>query len=397
MTKPISANIKASLVIIAVIIVVTLLWYSQSLVEKLQEREREIVRLYAKTIEYVANADPSASIDLTFLFTEVIQTIDFPIVLSQSDNTPKPDSYRNIEIDSSLSPNEKIAYLRNLINEMDKVNPPIYIRYQNTIVEIVHYDESKLVKELRLLPFYEIMISSIFILIGYIGFSYIKRNEQSNIWVGMSKETAHQLGTPLSSLIGWTELLKNNENIDDKSISYVREMDNDLQRLMKVTARFSKIGSTPQLKSQELEEVIMHVINYYEKRIPQMQKKVSLQFEKNDHDPFIAELNPELFEWVIENLVKNALDAFETGNGVIKISLSENNKYIFIDIADNGKGIDPKYSKDVFRPGYSTKRRGWGLGLSLSKRIIEEYHKGKIFIKDTQLGKGTTFRIRLKK
>ena len=396
MAKPISANIKASLVIIAVIIVVTLLWYSQSLVQKLQEREREIVRLYAKTIEYVANADPNASVDLTFLFTEVIQTIDFPIILSQADNTPKPDSFRNIEIDSTLTQEEKTAHLRNLINEMDKVNPPIFIRYQNTIVEIVHYDESNLVKQLRWLPFYEILISSIFILIGYIGFSYIKRSEQSNIWVGMSKETAHQLGTPLSSLIGWTELLKNNEKIDEKSISYVTEMDNDLQRLMKVTARFSKIGSTPELKSQQLEDIIKRVLSYFEKRIPQMQKKVSLQFEKSEGAPFIADLNPELFEWVIENLVKNALDAFESGKGDIKISLSQNTKYLFIDVTDNGKGIDPKYSKDVFRPGYSTKRRGWGLGLSLSKRIIEEYHKGKIFIKETQLGKGTTFRIRLK-
>jgi hypothetical protein len=396
MAKPISANIKASLVIIAVIIVVVLLWYSQSLVEKLQEREREIVRLYAKTIEYVANADPAASIDLTFLFTEVIQTIDFPIILSEPDNTPKPDSYRNIEVDSTLTQNEKISFLKNLVNEMDKVNPPIYIRYQNTIVEIVHYDESNLVKQLRWLPFYEILISTIFILIGYIGFSYIKRSEQSNIWVGMSKETAHQLGTPISSLIGWSELLKNNENLDAKSVEYIREMDNDLQRLMKVTARFSKIGSTPELKTQELADVIFRVIGYFEKRIPQMQKKVSIQFEKVEAGPFVADVNPELFEWVLENLVKNALDAFENGKGDIKIILSQNQKYLFIDVADNGKGIDPKYSKDVFRPGYSTKRRGWGLGLSLSKRIIEEYHKGKIFIKETQLGKGTTFRIRLK-
>ncbi len=397
MAKPISANIKASLVIIAVIIVVALLWYSQFLVEKLQEREREIVRLYAKTIEYVANADPNASVDLTFLFTEVIQTIDFPIILSYPDNTPKPDSYRNLEIDSALSAEKKIAFLKERVEEMDKVNPPIFIRYQNTIVEIVHYDESKLVKQLRWLPFYEIMISSLFILVGYIGFSYIKRNEQSNIWVGMSKETAHQLGTPLSSLIGWTELLKNNEQIDQKSLEYVNEMDNDLQRLMKVTARFSKIGSTPELKTQDLEEVIARVLAYFEKRIPQMQKKVTLTLEKSDDYPAIVEVNPELFEWVIENLIKNALDAFENSKGDIKIKISQTDKFLNLDINDNGKGIDPKYSKDIFRPGYSTKKRGWGLGLSLSKRIIEEYHKGKIFVKETGIGKGTTFRIRLKK
>lgn len=397
MAKPISANIKASLLIIAVIIIVVLLWYSQSLVEKLQEREREIVRLYAKTIEYVANADPSSSLDLTFLFTEVIQTIDFPIILSYPDNTPKPDSYRNVKIDSTFTQEEKIRYLKKLIDEMDKVNPPIFIKYQNSIVEIVHYDESNLVKKLRWLPFYEILISAIFIIIGYIGFSYIKRNEQSNIWVGMSKETAHQLGTPLSSLIGWVELLKSNENLDEKAKNYILEMENDLLRLKKVTSRFSKIGSLPELKPQELDIIINRVIEYFSKRIPQMQKTVSIELIKLSDDPMIAEVNPELFEWVLENLIKNSLDAFDSGKGNINISLSQNEKYIFIDVADNGKGIDPKFAKDIFRPGYSTKKRGWGLGLSLSKRIIEIYHNGKIFIKETHLGKGTTFRIRLKK
>jgi hypothetical protein len=396
MAKPISTNIKAFLIVIGIIIVISLLLYSQSLVKKLQDREREIAHLYARAIEYVANADPNSSLDLTFLFTEIIQTIDFPIVLSYSDNTPKLDSYRNLKIDTTLTQDEQIAFFKKVINEMDENNPPIYITYQNTIIEVIHYDESDLLKKLKWLPFYEILISVIFILIGYIGFSYIKRNEQSNIWVGMSKETAHQLGTPLSSLIGWVELLKSNKEIDKKSLDYINEMENDLQRLTKTTFRFSKIGSFPELKSQQIDKVINKVIEYFEKRIPQMNKKVNITFEKDDTQTYVSYINSELFEWVIENLIKNALDSFESGKGNITISLSYTKKYFFIDIKDDGKGIDNKYSKDIFRPGYSTKKRGWGLGLSLSKRIIEEYHKGKLFIKDTQLGKGTTFRIRLK-
>jgi len=396
MRRPISANIKLVLVIIGSIIVVSLLLYSQSLVRKLQDREREIANLYAKAIEYVANADTDSALDLTFLFTEIIQAIDFPIVLSYPDNTPKLDSHRNLKIDTSLTKDDQIAFFKSVITKMDETNNPIYIMYQDTLIEIIHYDESDLLKDLKWLPFYEILICTIFICIGYIGFSYIKRNEQSNIWVGMSKETAHQLGTPLSSLMGWLELLNSNEGIDKKSLGYINEIENDTKRLMKITSRFSKIGSVPELKSQQLDEVINRVIEYFSKRIPHMNKKVSIKIEKDDNQTYVSYINSELFEWVIENLIKNALDSFESGNGNITISLSCNKKYLFIDVKDDGKGIDTKYSKDIFRPGFSTKKRGWGLGLSLSKRIVEEYHKGKIFIKETEIGKGTTFRIKLK-
>jgi len=396
MRRPISANIKLVLVIIGGIIVVSLLLYSQSLVRKLQDREREIANLYAKAIEYIANADTDSALDLTFLFTEIIQTIDFPIVLSYPDNTPKLDSHRNLEVNTSLPKDEQVTFLKGIITKMDEINNPIYIMYQDTVIEIIHYDESDLLKKLKWLPFYEILISTIFICIGYIGFSYIKRNEQSNIWVGMSKETAHQLGTPLSSLMGWLELLNSNEGIDKKSLSYINEIENDTKRLMKITSRFSKIGSVPELKSQQLDEVINRVIEYFSKRIPHMNKKVSIKVEKEDNQTYVSYVNSELFEWVIENLIKNALDSFESGNGNITIYLSCNKKYLFIDVKDDGKGIDMKYSKDIFRPGFSTKKRGWGLGLSLSKRIVEDYHRGKIFIKETELGKGTTFRIKLK-
>jgi hypothetical protein len=398
MKKPISANIKVSLVLIAVFIIIGLLWYTQSIVEKLQVREREIVSLYAKTTEYIANVDPNMNYDLT-LFLEIIQgkslVIDFPIILCDSSETP--ESYRNIVIDSSLNEKEKVAYLKKLVEEMDKVNLPVFNRYKNQIIQSVHYDESILIKQLKWLPIIEISIGIIFILIGYLGFSYIKKSEHSSIWVGMAKETAHQLGTPLSSISGWMELLKMNENLDTKARETLSEIDNDMQRLNKVASRFSKIGSIPELKPENLESIINKVIKYFAKRIPQMEKKIEISVVKTDTISYIANINSELFEWVLENLIKNALDSFENNIGKITISLSEIRNNICIDVSDTGKGIDQKYTKDVFRPGYSTKKRGWGLGLSLSRRIIENYHKGKIFIKETIPDKGTTFRIKLQK
>jgi hypothetical protein len=397
MIKPISANIKATLVIIAVFIIIGLLWYSQKIVERLQERERQIVTLYAKTIDYIANNDPNANYDYTFLFTEVIQTIDFPLILSEADNTPIIDSYRNIDVDTSLSRDQKVEYFKKLMNEMDNVNPPIVIRYQGNVYQIVHYGESYLIKQLKWLPIIEIIIAIIFVLIGYIGFSYIKKNEQSNIWVGMAKETAHQLGTPLSSIFGWLELLKSNDNLDIKAKENLSDIENDVHRLNKVATRFSKIGSVPDLQVQNIEEVIKKVMRYFEKRIPQMSKRVDISIIKQEGTSSFAKINAELFEWVLENLIKNALDSFENNTGKITIILSEDNNNFFVDVTDTGKGIEEKYTRDVFRPGYSTKKRGWGLGLSLARRVIEDYHRGKIFIKETTINKGTTFRIKLQK
>jgi signal transduction histidine kinase len=385
MTRPISANIKASLVIIAVIIIIGLLWYSQSIVEKIQERERQIANLYAKTIQHIGNPDINSQSDLTFLFDEIIQTPDFPIILSDADNTPS--SFKNMEIDTSLSETERLKTAKEIMYEMDKINAPIYIRVDNQVVSIVHYGESYLVKQLKSLPILEIIIAIIFALVGYVGFSYIKRSEQSNIWVGMAKETAHQLGTPLSSIMGWLELLKINESIDNKAQDQLNEIENDLQRLNKVASRFSKIGSVPDLKPEKIEDVIQKVIKYFERRIPQMSKKVVIDISNKTVKTKEISINAELFEWVLENLIKNALDAFENNTGKINIMLTEEDNCICIDVVDTGKGIEEKLTKDVFRPGFSTKKRGWGLGLSLSKRIIEEYHKGKLFIKETAIGK----------
>jgi signal transduction histidine kinase len=251
----------------------------------------------------------------------------------------------------------------------------------------------------------EILIAGIFIFLGYFGFNYIKRTEQSNIWVGLSRETAHQLGTPLSSLMGWNELIKVNANNPAKVLSLANEMGNDLDRLVKIANRFSKIGSKPDLKPEKLHDVIEKVINYYEKRIPRLsggsfdeknsEKKIKLELKGTDN--IMVNVNRELFEWVLENLTKNALDAIENTTGSITYNVQDKGNHIDIDVTDTGKGLDMHYRKDIFRPGYSTKVRGWGLGLSLSKRIIDNYHGGKLTVKESEIGKGTTFRIRLNK
>jgi signal transduction histidine kinase len=258
----------------------------------------------------------------------------------------------------------------------------------------VHYGESDLIRQLRWLPVGELALATVFILIAFVGFSYIKRSEQSNIWVGMARETAHQLGTPLSSLAGWIEVLKMYSADNAKMYETVGDMEHDVKRLNKVADRFSKIGSKPDLKEENIPDVLRSVIDYFQRRIPHTGKRVSIVLESEAEAH--AFINRELFEWVIENLIKNALDAMEDGKGTITLRVQKVYATTFIDVADSGKGIDPKIRKDIFRPGFSTKRRGWGLGLSLSKRIIESYHRGKIIVKDTKLGAGTTFRITLR-
>ena len=291
-----------------------------------------------------------------------------------------------------MSKEKRKTILFEMIAEMDKENNPIRVTFQeNIVLNKVHFGESPLIVRLRWLPLIELVIATLFILVGYIGFSYIKRSEQSNIWVGMARETAHQLGTPLTSMMGWIELLKHQAETSPKILETVSEFEHDAKRLTKVADRFSKIGSKPDLKQENIVEIIQHTIQYFEKRLPQMGKKVAISVEYTHM--FSANLNRELFEWVIENLVKNALDAMEDGKGSITFQLKKEGRKTILDVTDTGKGIDATYHKDIFRPGFSTKKRGWGLGLSLSKRIIETYHNGKLRLIKSSIGEGTTFRI----
>lgn len=389
--------------------------YSEQVAEHLQEKERQIVQLFAKGLEYIANSTTESS-DLTFLFDNIIKPIDFPLILTDSDgniNLKNKSDIRNLTYDSTLSDEKLEAYLKERVEEMDKQNEPIKVTYVMgtdtiTLTEIHYgeselvrqlrtypYDDSELIEQLQYYPYVQIAIAAIFILIGYLGFSQIKKTEQSNIWVGMAKETAHQFGTPISSLMGWTELLKLNYNDSDKVLDAAEEIENDIEKLHKITNRFSKIGSKADLVETNLFEAMKPVLEYFQRRLPQHNKKVELMIEGDKEAS--ALLNTDLFDWVIENLIKNALDAIEHNHGIIRISVKNEKKSVEIEVADNGKGIDMKKRKDIFRPGFSTKRRGWGLGLSLSKRIIENYHRGKIFVKNSIVNEGTVFKIILQK
>lgn len=389
--KPLPTNFKIVLVVMAIAIVISVLFYTQTIVEKLQEREHLSADRYTKAIEYIVN-DASQSGDYTFAFS-IIENIDFPILMTDADLVPT--SIQNIEVDSAaLSPEQIRTLLDEKRVEFAKVNPPIVVTWQDTMVlNYVYYDESDLVKELRALPYIEILVASMFILIGYIGFSYIKRSEQANIWVGMSKETAHQLGTPLSSLLGWLELLRVHRNQPEEMDQTIDEMEKDVNRLNRIALRFSKIGSKPQLDLQNLMDTIRKSADYYRRRTPQFGKKVEIVVP--EIESVTARYNSELMEWVFENLIKNALDAMEQNEGRIEFSVIEGSRNITIDVRDSGKGMDQRMKKDIFRPGFSTKKRGWGLGLSLARRIVQDYHNGKLFVHETANGKGTTFRIQL--
>jgi len=400
-----SANIKIALLITGILIIIATLVYTQILVTEILQRERDVANLYAKSIEFIAN-DENLSGEYNFVFNTIINsnTINFPIVVTDAKSN-EPTFIKNLEIDSTRPKDKQKEFLRETLENMDKENPPIKVSYQeNLVLSYVHYGQSELVTKLKTLPIIQFFVAGIFILLGYFGFNYIKRTEQSNLWVGLSKETAHQLGTPLSSLMGWNELIKANVNKPDKVHSLAVEMTDDLDRLNKIANRFSKIGSKPDLKAANIYCIIEKVVRYFEIRIPRLNKGKYDSNEKRKVDLIIsgsreatAQLNSDLFEWVLENLTKNALDAIENASGTIKFDINEKGSHIFIDVTDTGKGIDLRFKKDIFRPGYSTKIRGWGLGLSLSKRIVETYHKGRLFIKESEPGKGTTFRIRLNK
>jgi signal transduction histidine kinase len=404
-----SANIKIALLVTGIIIIIATLVYTQILVDEILDREREVANLYAKSIEFIAN-DENLSGEYSFVFNTIVNsnTINFPIIVTDA-KSGDPTFMKNVEIDSTLPKAEQNRNLKELIKKMDQVNQPIKVVYQDTLaLSFVHYGQSDLVTKLENLPIIQFFVAGVFIFLGYFGFNYIKRTEQSNLWVGLSKETAHQLGTPLSSLMGWNELIKTSVNRPDKVKNLTGEMTHDLNRLNKIANRFSKIGSKPDLKKENIYHIIEKVVKYFEIRIPTLKtepfgnpgnggqkRKVDLTITGSKDAE--ALINSELFEWVMENLTKNALDAIENASGSIKFDIHERGKHLFIDVTDTGKGIDLRFKKDIFRPGYSTKQRGWGLGLSLSKRIIETYHKGKLFVKGSEPGVGTTFRIRLNK
>ena len=392
---PASMNIKLALIVIGAAIAFGTLYYTQNIVVRLQEREKEIVKLYASSLEYIANTE-SPNSDLTFIFQNIIQRIDFPLILTDGNGkvttTVAGSGYKNIPHKPDLKGIELKNFLSEKVKLLASEHAPIDIKFPDGKVhQKIYFGDSEIITRLRYYPYLQIIFALLFLIIAYSSFSYIKRSEQSNIWVGMSKETAHQLGTPISSLMGWNEMLKMNFTNQDKVLDISEEINSDLTRLNKITKRFSKIGSKPELHDESPYLTIERVANYFQRRLPQLGKNVLISIQGDKE--LKAKMNNELFEWVIENLIKNALDAIEIQEGKINFSIGDNNGKIEIEISDNGKGIEAGRKKDIFRPGYSTKRRGWGLGLSLSKRIIEDYHKGKIFVKESAINEGTVFKI----
>jgi len=392
-------NFKIFLTVIAILIALFLYNYTDTLIKNLQEREYKLATLYAKSIEFITNSSNTEQHEFQFIFENIIQKIDFPIIYTDNENKINMNniyaSIKNIEIDTTKPLSEISSYLEQIMINMDEIHPPIDIRYGNQVIGRVHYGDSFLIKRLKIYPFLQFLFMGFFMILFYLIFNYLKFKEQSNIWIGLAKETAHQLGTPLSSLMGWNEYLKLSYKNPEKVLEVTTEIDRDIERFNKITQRFSKIGSKPELKESNIREIVENIVNYFSIRLPQKGQKVAI----NIVSPNIvnAVVNPNLFEWVIENLIKNSLDAIGTNKGYISIEIQETHKDIIIDITDTGKGIDPKKKRTIFRPGYSTKKRGWGLGLTLSKRIIEEYHNGKIFVKNTVIDQGTTIRIILKK
>ncbi len=382
-------NFKSILFIVAVFLILGFLYYTQTLVNSLEKQSREFLNFRIKIFEKNINSDENQ--DLSFFFNEVIQQADYPIIYTTSDG--EPADWKNIDIPRITRrplPPDTLKMLEKMIKSFDKINPPIPISYQGTVLGYYHYGQSHIIQKLRWLPYIEILVVALFILIGYSGFSSIKKSEERFIWVGMAKETAHQLGTPLSSLIGWTEYIKSSP---ERVIDIIPDIERDLGRLQKVTNRFSQIGSVPEFQEENLSAILDELIQYFERRLPKGNNKISIQADVNPHIPPLL-INRDLFSWVLENLIKNALDAMEGNGGSISIRADYLSKEkIYIDVQDTGKGISGKERKNIFKPGYSTKKRGWGLGLSLVKRIIEEYHGGSIRLKDSQAGAGSTFRI----
>jgi len=334
------------------------------------------MELWTEAMQHFNSIDEDDNIELIFKIIES-NTIIPVIIADKNDNVI---DYRNI----NKITNDTATFLAKKIVSFKSANTPIELKISDDETQFIYYDNSLLLKQLDYFPYVQLSIIAIFLAICFWAFTTDRKSEQNRIWVGLSKETAHQLGTPISSLLAWEEILKNS-NADNKIMS---EMGKDIERLRTIADRFSKVGSQPVLKDENIKIVLENSVNYMKDRTSQ---KVDYQLFVEKEDIF-TKINIPLFEWVIENLCKNAVDAME-GSGKLTFNVFEHNKNVIIDISDTGKGIEKKHFRDIFRPGYTTKQRGWGLGLSLVKRIIEEYHKGKIFVKHSEIGKGTTFRI----
>jgi len=379
---------------VAMFIGMVSVFYTNLLVNQIKEREEKLIALYANTLEYFANQANNA--DLNFIFEEiVVSNRSIPVI--QTDELNNPIQWKNIPAaDQAKTPKARNKILRRELAAMEGEHEPILITLRNneggiTGYQFIYYKNSNLLSQLKYYPLVQLSVIAIFGMIAFLVFNYSKTAEQNRVWVGMAKETAHQLGTPLSSLMAWVEYLKSDEKLKDMDM--IVELEKDVERLNMITSRFSNIGSEPVLRSLNVYNVIQETVSYIKKRLS---SKVAFTISYFPNKNLEANINKPLFEWVIENLCKNAVDAM-SGEGEIHIKiLKANEGHVLIDISDTGKGIAKSKISKIFQPGFSTKKRGWGLGLTLVKRIVENYHKGRIIVKSSDPDKGTTFRISLK-
>ena len=380
-----STNIKVGLLLIGFLLFTGFLFYSKWIVESLREDNRNIVQMYSEIIAEAVKSETDEN--LNFIFDKIITQIQFPII--QSDALGNPQSWKNIPSDWMDS-----SVIKQSQDFMDQQNTPIELFFsdpvtgEKQVLGYLHFGDSHLIRQLLWLPYLEIGVIGFFICLGIIGFTYIRKTENNNIWTGMAKETAHQLGTPVSALIGWTQRLKSHP---DEIRDIIPEIEADVNRLEQVGNRFGKIGSSPKLNYVKVLELIKGVINYLNRRLPS--NKLKIEIEHKISPEIKVKANETLLSWAIENVIKNGLDSLRANAGTVYVKISSEKKGIHILIKDEGKGILKRNWKKVFQPGFTTKKHGWGFGLSLSYRIIKELHHGTIRILESSPDTGTTVEI----
>lgn len=379
-------QVKIILVVMAIVIAVASLVVSHSMTRDLEAQERSRMEVWAEAMRSLNQADENTDLNLVLKVINDNNTI--PVIVLDSNG--KVTDFRNLSINAS-SRADSLTKVTRIGHELlaRKRNIRIFLDERHRDYIDVCYDESLMLKRLSWYPYVQLGVVLLFVVVAIFALLTSKRAEQNKVWVGLSKETAHQLGTPISSLIAWVEMLK--ETYPDDTL--IPEMDKDVKRLQLIADRFSKIGSVPAPVPTDLLELLGHVVDYMDRRTS---KKVKILTDFPAHQ-VIVDLNGSLFEWVIENLCKNAVDAMGGEQGTITLKEEETDTWVYLDVSDTGKGIRKRNINNVFRPGFTTKKRGWGLGLSLAKRIVEEYHHGRIYVKESEVGKGTTFRIELRK
>lgn len=368
---------KSFLLMFAVLIGIGSLIYTEYLITKLKEEERKNVQLWAEAIRLISVSDSSQNVDFPYSIVSNNNTV--PVILT--DEADSIISTKNVDTEK--------PDLREILARMKEDNKPIVINLENGHYNLIYYQDSTILTMLIFYPYLQVGFIFLFFMVSYLAFRSSRKAQQNQVWVGMSKETAHQLGTPTSSLSGWIELLQNKY----PDISITAELARDVERLEKVTERFSRIGSKPSLAKDNIVTIITRSVDYLRSRAS---SKVKFIDEYSNKKEVIIPINSALFEWVIENVAKNSIDAME-GNGEITVRISESERHVYIDVSDTGKGIPKSLIKKIFNAGFTTKQRGWGLGLSLAKRIIEDYHNGKIFVRHSEPGKGSTIRIVMNK